>query len=326
MNTAADDGHIDLLLEATSGELLAMAARSLVPQVADMATALVPSSEGLVLVGHAGFGRHFVEHFSIVDERSLCAQAVSTGLAVHVADVADDPLLDDTIDQEVLLAAGSQSCTALPIATGDRVVGVIWAHYRQPRPDRPAELGRVIDQIERHLANTIDDERGSPVAAAVVEAAQLRQALDSRNLIGMAKGILMASSGVSDDEAYAMLVRASQRENVKVREISSRIVARHHAQGRGVTKLVPGRVPPPTRRPPPSPTAPRPSPTSSSKASPPARPDARPTARAEAGSDASPPPAVPNQPQRQPSGPDPTERPSSGAERSGSGDDLIGLR
>ncbi len=294
MNTAADDGHIDLLMEATSGELLAMAARSLVPQVADMATALLPRAEGLVLVGHAGFGRRFVEHFSIVDERSPCAQALSTGLAVHVADVADDPLLDGTIDQEVLLAAGSQSCTALPVATGDRVVGVIWAHYCRPRPDRPADLDKVIDQIERHLVNSIDDERGSPVAAAVVEAAQLRQALDSRNLIGMAKGILMASSGVSDDEAYAMLVRASQRENVKVREISARIVARHHAQGRGVTKLVPGRVPPPTRHPAAAPLPTDPSPAAGAL---------RPAPRA-----------------------DRAEKPSAGAGPSGSGDDRLGRR
>jgi hypothetical protein len=291
-----------------------MAARSLVPEVADMATALLPSSEGLVLVGHAGFGRRFVEHFSIVDERSPCAQALSTGLAVHIADVADDPLVDDTIDQEVLLEAGSQACTALPIATGDRVVGVIWAHYRRPRPDRPAALDRVIDQIERHLVNSIDDERASPVAAAVVEAAQLRQALDSRNLIGMAKGILMASSGVSDDEAYAMLVRASQRENIKVRAISSRIVARHHAQARGVTKSVPGRVPPPIRRrpAPPLPTVP-----------PPAGP-ARPAARSEPDSDAT--STIPTRAERQPSRSDRPERPPAGAERSKSDDDLLGLR
>lgn len=51
----------------------------------------------------------------------------------------------------------------------------------------------------------------------------LEQKAQNRDLIGRAKGILMARSGVTDDEAFAMLRAASQRMNVKVRDVAQRI-------------------------------------------------------------------------------------------------------
>ena len=52
----------------------------------------------------------------------------------------------------------------------------------------------------------------------------LEQKAQSRDVIGRAKGILMARSGASDDEAFAMLRGASQRMNVKLRDIAQRVV------------------------------------------------------------------------------------------------------
>ncbi|HEX2273499.1 MAG TPA: GAF and ANTAR domain-containing protein [Acidimicrobiales bacterium] len=46
----------------------------------------------------------------------------------------------------------------------------------------------------------------------------------SRDVIGMAKGIIMARQNVSDDEAFDVLCRASQRLNMKLRELAARIV------------------------------------------------------------------------------------------------------
>ena len=53
---------------------------------------------------------------------------------------------------------------------------------------------------------------------------QLKEALESRAAIDQAKGILMAREGMSADEAFATLLRASQSGNVKVREIAQRLV------------------------------------------------------------------------------------------------------
>jgi GAF domain-containing protein len=53
---------------------------------------------------------------------------------------------------------------------------------------------------------------------------QLEGKAGSRDLIGMAKGIVMARQGVSEDEAFDILRRASQRMNVKLRELADRVV------------------------------------------------------------------------------------------------------
>ena len=53
---------------------------------------------------------------------------------------------------------------------------------------------------------------------------QLESKSQSRDLIGMAKGIIIARQNVSEDEAFDILRRASQRMNVKLRELAGRIV------------------------------------------------------------------------------------------------------
>jgi GAF domain-containing protein len=55
---------------------------------------------------------------------------------------------------------------------------------------------------------------------------QLQVALESRATIEQAKGILIAQSQVSPEDAFKLLVRASQRENRKLREIAAEIVER----------------------------------------------------------------------------------------------------
>ncbi len=56
---------------------------------------------------------------------------------------------------------------------------------------------------------------------------QLTEAMRSRATIEQAKGILMARSpGINAEEAFEVLRRASQRENVKLREIAQRLVDR----------------------------------------------------------------------------------------------------
>ena len=63
---------------------------------------------------------------------------------------------------------------------------------------------------------------------------QLGQAMRSRAVIEQAKGILMARSPqLTADEAFDLLRKASQRENVKLRDIAQRIVDRKPADASG---------------------------------------------------------------------------------------------
>ncbi|MFJ8827481.1 GAF and ANTAR domain-containing protein [Streptomyces sp. NPDC102467] len=58
------------------------------------------------------------------------------------------------------------------------------------------------------------------------EHSQLAQAVQTRGLIGEAMGVLMASHHLSQDEAFDVLRRYSQENNIKLREVARRTVDR----------------------------------------------------------------------------------------------------
>lgn len=70
-------------------------------------------------------------------------------------------------------------------------------------------------------------------AAVALSAAQreadLEQKAESREIIGRAKGMLMARSNVSDEQAFDMLRGASQRMNIKLRDIAKRVAEQRPA-------------------------------------------------------------------------------------------------
>jgi hypothetical protein len=65
------------------------------------------------------------------------------------------------------------------------------------------------------------------VTDAELEAAQLRRAVETRDVIGQAKGILMQRRGVTADEAFAILRQASQNLNMKLTDLARTVAARH---------------------------------------------------------------------------------------------------
>lgn len=56
--------------------------------------------------------------------------------------------------------------------------------------------------------------------------ANLRAALATRTLIGQATGLVMARRGMSSDEAFAVLSRTSQNDNIKLARLAELVIAR----------------------------------------------------------------------------------------------------
>jgi GAF domain-containing protein len=126
---------------------------------------------------------------------------------------------------------GIHSTLSLPLVAGEESVGALNLYSR-------VSEGFTTD----------DEEVGQELAAAAAivlvnasaywEASQLSQqlgeAMRSRAVIEQAKGILMARSPqLSADDAFELLRKASQRENVKLRDIAQRIVERKPSGGAG---------------------------------------------------------------------------------------------
>ncbi|MDP9019239.1 MAG: GAF and ANTAR domain-containing protein [Actinomycetota bacterium] len=98
-------------------------------------------------------------------------------------------------------------------------------------------------------ADAFDDEArelGSVFAAHAAVALsharkedQLEEAMKSRDVIGQAKGLLMARQGMTSDQAFEALRRASQRLNIKLREVAERVVAANNEAGTHMPPLGP---------------------------------------------------------------------------------------
>jgi AmiR/NasT family two-component response regulator len=63
-------------------------------------------------------------------------------------------------------------------------------------------------------------------------ASQLEEALSTRGIIEQAKGILIAEQGCTSDEAFELLVKASQRTHAKLHDVAAELVERARSRAR----------------------------------------------------------------------------------------------
>lgn len=116
---------------------------------------------------------------------------------------------------------GLGSVLSIPLAVRDQPLGALNLYSRSPRAfdDNSESLGRLFGA---QAAIAISNVQFYAAAARLTR--QLEEAIKNREVIGEAKGILMAREGVDEDQAFEMLVRVSQNSNMKLREVAQRIV------------------------------------------------------------------------------------------------------
>lgn len=123
-------------------------------------------------------------------------------------------------------AHGIHSTLSLPLATGTASMGAMNLYAR--RANCFSELD---DQVGADLAGSAAAVLANVSAywTAFDLSQQLTEALETRAVIEQAKGILMARApDLTADDAFDLLRRASQRENVKLREIAQRLVSQRN--------------------------------------------------------------------------------------------------
>lgn len=89
-------------------------------------------------------------------------------------------------------------------------------------PDEQVETARLFaEQATVVLANGLAYDNSTTLNS------RLQEALLSRDVIGQAKGLIMAQEGCDSEEAFGRLRHRSQRENRKLRTIAQEIVDAH---------------------------------------------------------------------------------------------------
>ena len=120
-------------------------------------------------------------------------------------------------------AHGVLSSLSIPINAKEEGLGALNLYAFRPAAfdeDSASRLAR----FSTHAGVVLSNARAYRVSLERGE--NLNRAMDSRATIDIATGILMASGGRSPQDAFQMLVSASQRENRKLREIAAEIVER----------------------------------------------------------------------------------------------------
>src|SRR3954462_7183524 len=94
--------------------------------------------------------------------------------------------------------------------------------YAKRRIESGEQHVRTAESFAQQLGETI---QGVDVYRSTARLARdLAEAMRSRAVIEQAKGMLMAEERISADEAFGKLRELSQRANVKLRDVATRIV------------------------------------------------------------------------------------------------------
>src|SRR4051794_18091574 len=139
-----------------------------------------------------------------------CLAAIADGVDVESPDLASDERWPEVAPRAA--ATGVASMLSCPLAPGARrVPGSLNFSSRRPGAfsGPTADLARV---LAAHVGI---------VLAASQDRAGLEDALASRDVIGQAKGVLMAREHLTDEAAFERLRAASQRLNRKLRDVAA---------------------------------------------------------------------------------------------------------
>ena len=153
--------------------------------------------------------------------RGPCLDAMRTGDVCRIGDTS----VDERWPEFARAAAdlGVRSTLGLPMRVGDRIVG----GFNLYSTNVEAFAGEAAE-----TAALFAVQAGLAVAGSLAYWHQrglvqhLEEALKNRPVIEQAKGMIMAREGVTADEAFDVLRRASQRQNRKLRDIAVEIVQR----------------------------------------------------------------------------------------------------
>lgn len=149
-----------------------------------------------------------------------CVEAFRTGEVVHLRSTASGPYEQF---REAARAHGVTSVLAVPMVAGDQVAGALNFYATADGEFRTGDTDAGLT-FATQAAFLLVNAQAYWDARTLGET--LTEAMRSRAQIEQAKGIIMATTGLSADEAFARLVEQSQHENVKLRVLAAELVQR----------------------------------------------------------------------------------------------------
>jgi len=216
-----------LLTEHSSDSLLqsvtSLAAEAL-PGCAAASISLMEKGQPTTPVCSAALARA-VDQSQYDNGEGPCLCAIESSEVVRVDSFATDgrwpPFATKAMERGVM------SSLSFPLHVGAEVLGALNLYSTRADGFVGAEEDGAVfaRQVSVTLTNAAALRRAQELAQ------QLAQALENRDCIGQAKGLIMAAEGLSPDDAFDVLRRASQRSNRKLHEVAREMVDRRLPPG-----------------------------------------------------------------------------------------------
>lgn len=161
-------------------------------------------------------------------ESGACHQAFSTDRIVVIEDLEATDAWPEYRSRAV--ANGFRSVLGVPMHAGGQTIGVMNLYRHDAGPWTPVDVESAEILVAMGAAYVL---HANELRAQHTLAEQLQEALVSRDVIGQAKGILMARHGVDADAAFGLLRQHSQTTNRKLRDVAEDLVATAELQEAG---------------------------------------------------------------------------------------------
>lgn len=158
-----------------------------------------------------------VDQLQIDAAEGPCLDASRSKTALYAADLLDDDRWPSFAAAAV--GAGIRSVIAFSLADGRPSALNLYAALPSAFGATDRAKGQLFATLARLALETATERE-----AEVANAANLTEALRTRELIGQAQGILMERERLTSEQAFAVLRRASQHMNIKLREVAVSLV------------------------------------------------------------------------------------------------------
>jgi GAF domain-containing protein len=161
-------------------------------------------------------------------EAGACFEAYSTNRIVMIEDLEQEERWPEYARR--VTGLGLRSVLGVPMNAFGQTVGVINLYREAPSrwTDEDINTAEIITAMGAGYILNANQLRAQHTLSE-----QLHVAIESRDIIGQAKGILMARRDLDADEAFGLLRRWSQEHNVKLRELAQRLIDEHSSQRAG---------------------------------------------------------------------------------------------
>jgi len=227
---AAVTGFADALLRMSGVLLTRESVNTVVELVTTLAGATLPGTTGagVSLVNQAG-KRTTAASDPLVEQADSEQYELDEGPCLSAARERAVIRIDDLQSERrwprwraAVARLELRSVLSAPLIAGDEAIGAIKVYSREVAAyDERGE--HLLTLFARQAAILLANMQSLQDAQQL--SAQLKVALASRDMIGQAKGVLIAQGAPDEEAAFGMLVSASQRSNVKLHEVAGQIVA-----------------------------------------------------------------------------------------------------